>query len=90
MTLEKSYKKYNEIFDIITTNMDSWRDPIESGYIGEKVMVKNNWTKNDIIKSVEFFTATTPTLTLERYNENWGGNGYRINALGYRLGPAGS
>jgi len=85
MSLEKSYDKYLAIFNIVTENMDDWKDVIERAYITDKVIEENEWTVEDVIEAVEFFTASTPTLVKENYP---GDEGYRIDADGYRLGTS--
>jgi|6_EtaG_2_1085325.scaffolds.fasta_scaffold23458_6 hypothetical protein len=79
-----SFNRMNAIFDIVTRNMDNWKDPIR-GYITKVDMAVNNWTVEDIIDAVDYFTATTAEVVAEHYV---GDEGYRVTAPGYYNGPA--
>jgi len=80
-----SFNRMNAIFEILTRNMDHWKDPIR-GYITEADMAVNKWTVEDIIDAVDYFTATTAEVVFENYP---GDEGYRVESVGYRNGPAG-
>jgi len=79
-----SFNRMNAIFDIVTRNMDNWKDPIR-GYITKVDMAVNNWTVEDIVDAVNYFTATTAEVVFENYP---GDEGYRVTAPGYYNGPA--
>jgi len=79
-----SFNRMNAIFDIVTRNMDNWKDPIR-GYITKVDMAVNNWTVEDIVDAVDYFTATKAKVVAEHYV---GDEGYRVTAPGYYNGPA--
>lgn len=79
-----SFNRMNAIFAIVTRNMDNWKDPIR-GYITEADMTVNNWTVEDVVDAVDYFTATKAKVVAENYP---GDEGYRVTAPGYYNGPA--
>ena len=68
-----------DAFDVVRDSAD-WRAPIN-----EEIVIE---ASEDIVRyraAVEFFTATTPTFTPLADGQNV----YRVEATGYRMGPAG-
>lgn len=63
------------VFDRVCDPVD-WKNPITAVTTGEGVM--------GLVAAIEFFTATTPTVTLNTTTMR-----YLVTSEGYRQGPAG-
>ena len=81
-TLENKivYKGYThsqlaQVFDAVKNPQD-WKAPILASMPGEAVLAT--------IAAIEFFTATTPEITLDTRTMQ-----YHVYSIGYRNGPAG-
>ena len=70
-------------FEIVEPTND-WRDRIFSVF-SHSALTNAGVTLADVIESVEYFTATVPTII----EDEWDGS-ITVSAIGYRNGPAGS
>ena len=85
----ETLEKYKPIFDYFC-NKDHWKNPINK-IISYERMERENWSLEDIEKSIEFYTATTPIFhrVIIEKPEDIFSLGYSVQSIGYRMGEAG-
>ncbi|MBC8428182.1 MAG: hypothetical protein H8D94_01790 [Candidatus Pelagibacter sp.] len=81
-----TFEEMKPVFDYFA-DVSDWKNPINKS-ISFAMMCSKGWSRGLINRSIEHFTATTPTWSPIRTNGYFDVE-WNIKSIGYRMSPAG-